>query len=147
MSNARYEGGASIIFYVGDQVLLQKRTTDAPIWPSRWGTFGGHIEDGETPDQAAVREIGEELGIDVDPGSIETLCEFPIEIIDIPGDLYFFTAPLPVELDQIKLMEGAGFGLFSEDEIEGLSMIPGAKRAVRRLFSTKKADGKMTGAA
>ena len=146
MPNASYEGGAAIIFFVGDQVLLQKRTSDAPMWPSNWGAFGGHIEDGETPREAALREISEELGFDPDPDSLEEVCEFPIEIVDVPGDLYFFAAPLPVELDQIKLMEGVGFALFHERELRGLTLMPSARRALKKYFSMR-AEGKMTGAA
>ena len=31
-----------------------------------WGLPGGHIEAGETPEQAAHREVGEELGIEIE---------------------------------------------------------------------------------
>lgn len=116
------------------------------MWPSYWGTFGGRIEEGETAREAAAREIQEELGFDVAPESLDEVCEFPIEIVDMPGNLYFFATPLPVSLDSVKLMEGDGFALLSREEVRSLPMVPGARRALERYFAGM-AEGEMTGAA
>lgn len=43
--------------------FLQLRDRAAPIYPNRIGLFGGHLEPGETPDQAVVREAAEELSV------------------------------------------------------------------------------------
>ena len=43
------------------EILLQHRSADAPTYPDHWAFFGGHIEDGETPEQAVTREAMEEL--------------------------------------------------------------------------------------
>jgi|GEM_PF-5261946 len=55
------------IFIKGDTFLLQHRDQNAPYDPNTWGFFGGHIEDGETPEQALRREIQEELQIEIVP--------------------------------------------------------------------------------
>ena len=47
-----------------DHILLLRRGVTAPWAPGLWGLPGGYIEDGETPAHAAVRELGEEAGID-----------------------------------------------------------------------------------
>ena len=41
--------------------FLQKRTADAPRAPGFIGLFGGGIEEGETSEQAMMREVKEEL--------------------------------------------------------------------------------------
>lgn len=41
--------------------LLQLRDAAAPTYPSHWGLFGGHVEPGESPQDALWRELHEEL--------------------------------------------------------------------------------------
>ncbi len=45
-------------------ILLQKRSMNKDVAPGRWDTsVGGHVDAGETVDDALRREMGEELGI------------------------------------------------------------------------------------
>lgn len=45
------------------KLLLGRRGPDRRWLPDAWDVFGGHIEAGETPEQALRRELAEELGI------------------------------------------------------------------------------------
>ena len=48
----------------GKSILLQKRKMTKDIQPGKWDTaVGGHLMVGESYEQAAAREMGEELGI------------------------------------------------------------------------------------
>ena len=52
------------VFNSRGEVYLQKRPEWKDIQPGKWDTsVGGHIDFGETPEQALVREVREELGI------------------------------------------------------------------------------------
>lgn len=46
------------------RVLLGLRHRDRSSFPGVWDVPGGHIEPGESPRQALLRELREELGID-----------------------------------------------------------------------------------
>ncbi len=52
------------VFNSRGEVYLQKRPEWKDIQPGKWDTsVGGHIDYGETPETALVREVREELGI------------------------------------------------------------------------------------
>lgn len=52
------------VFNSRGEVYLQKRPEWKDIQPGKWDTsVGGHIDYGETPEQALIREVREELGI------------------------------------------------------------------------------------
>jgi len=52
---------AAILSADGKQVLAARRTSP-PEAAGRWELPGGKVEEGETPEAALIREIGEELG-------------------------------------------------------------------------------------
>lgn len=53
-----------LVFSEDDQILLQKRSPTKDINPGLWDTSAaGHVDWGESYDDCAARELGEELGI------------------------------------------------------------------------------------
>ena len=56
-----------LVFNSSGQLFLQLRALDKDVQPDRWDTsVGGHVDAGEQYDDAARREMREELGIDND---------------------------------------------------------------------------------
>lgn len=46
------------------RLLVQKRSKQKELYPGRWdNSAAGHVDSGETYEQAALRELGEELGL------------------------------------------------------------------------------------
>ena len=53
-----------LLFDRHGRLLIYLRDDKPEIpFPNRWDFFGGHLEGDETPEQALVREVSEELGV------------------------------------------------------------------------------------
>src|SRR5579859_5489557 len=93
-----------------NQVLLHLRDDKPTIpYPNMWGLPGGHIEEGETPNQCIIREMKEELGIEFDPVSFVTAAQWSF------GFEYTFWARANFEIKDITLTEGQAIGWFTFD--------------------------------
>lgn len=56
---------ADALLFRGDELLLELRPPHATSYAGQWDTPGGRVEAGETTDAALVREMREELGIEL----------------------------------------------------------------------------------
>lgn len=54
----------------GAAVILTRRGSRLNDHPGQWALPGGRIDDGETPLEAAIREVSEEIGIELDEGNL-----------------------------------------------------------------------------
>ncbi len=126
--------GVGVILYRADQILLQLRTFDAKSFPSFWGTFGGQIEDDELPESAAIREIDEELGVRLEQSRLTSLGTINVPRGIETAKVYCFSAALEVELRDLSLGEGDGFGLFTLHEVYNLRLTPETRLAVDRHY-------------
>ncbi len=72
-----------IIFDEDNNVLLQKRSSSKKIFANLWSIFlKGHIQAGETPIDACIREINEEVGLIANPDNLKYLYTLYEEHID-----------------------------------------------------------------
>jgi 8-oxo-dGTP pyrophosphatase MutT (NUDIX family) len=90
------------------RVLLQERDEHAPIDPERWGLSGGHLEPGEDPEAGARREVEEETGLRLEPGTLQLY-----EVFDVFHPVYgsidrvhVFVARVDLTDDDIDCREG-----------------------------------------
>lgn len=67
-----YEIGVFVI-NKNKEVLLQKRSANKKINPNKWGLCAGHVDSGEDIDTAAIRELNEEIGLNVSLNELNIL--------------------------------------------------------------------------
>ncbi len=104
---------AIAIIYQSNQFLMQLRDDIPTIrYPGKWGLFGGHIELGETPEIALIRELKEEINLDVE--QVQKFGIYP----DNEVLRHVFSVPLNVDIEQLTLNEGWDFKLISPTEIK-----------------------------
>lgn len=60
---ARVHDCVGALLVNADRILLGRRRDDCDWLAGAWDVFGGHVEAGETGEQAIARELAEELGI------------------------------------------------------------------------------------
>ncbi|MBD2090991.1 NUDIX hydrolase [Microcoleus sp. FACHB-1515] len=103
---------AIAILYQNQQFLMQLRD-DIPgiFWPAHWAFFGGHLDPGETPEIAMLRELQEEIGYR--PPQV-TLFE---RYEDVQVIRHVFYAPLTVPLSKLELNEGWDLGLLTLEDV------------------------------
>jgi len=95
------------------EVLLQRRPEDKENG-GRWDkTVGGHVDEGESFDRAAVREAGEELFHDASSPWVRLVgddAEFArvVAETDPTRQVLFFRAALQLNLRDVRLLPGGG---------------------------------------
>ena len=112
------------------KVLLQLRDNIPDIpWPGTWGTFGGQVEEGETPREAIKREILEELTYEIpDP---EYFGNFPFDGYDI----YMYRLVIPdLALDDVTVAEGQRAQFMSLADVLGAECAANCREIVMAYY-------------
>lgn len=85
------------------KILFQLRDGNGKN-PNKWGIFGGGINKNETPLNALIREIKEELGIQI--SKLEIIKEYTLPLIDYHiFEIYLNKSPKKSELKEGKDMK------------------------------------------
>lgn len=89
-------------------LLLQERDSGAPRSPDLWGMVGGHVEDGESFEEAVYREVTEETGLVLAPGSLELWRDAPFTYRDPDEDFHFHVYVGPSDARDADIVVGEG---------------------------------------
>ncbi len=109
--------------------------------PGMVDIIGGHMDDGETPEQTALREVSEELkdrttGQAFVPPAIQ---HFKTFVDDRPGEHNIFTCELDAVPD-IYTVEGQGLVFLTRDQARATDFAYGYSQVVNEYLDTHPAD-------
>lgn len=122
--------GCSILFVDETNRLLLFLRDDIQGLPyaNMWDIPGGHVEDGESPEQCIVREMKEEIGIRLDRFILFNIYDFNDRIE------YVYLSSQSLNIDQLVLTEGQALGWFSREDIEKTELAYGFNRVANDYY-------------
>jgi len=114
-------------------LYLRDNKPDIPF-PDHWDLIGGHIEEGETPEEALIREVKEELDIDLKDYTFYKRYDC------LTGDAYenikyIYYGKINLPIEEITLMEGVRPQYFSRAEIPNVKFANILKSIVMNYIS------------
>lgn len=125
--------GCSILFISSsDHILLFLRDNKPEIpYPDMWDVPGGHVEQGETPEECIVREMKEEMDLDLKGFSLFSEKEFSDRIE------YTYWKEEDLDIGAVTLMEGQRLKWFSREEAARTPLAYGFNTIVESFFSSR----------
>ena len=124
------------------EFLLYLRDNKSGIpFPDHWDLIGGHVEEGETPEEALVREFKEELGLDLKEYSFYKKYEC------LTGDAYenikyIYSGKINLPVEEITLLEGVRPQYFSREEIPNVRFANILRSIVMEYIADSITEGK-----
>ena len=85
------------------ELLFQKRPKETKWNPNVWGFFGGKNENNETKEQCLIREMKEEINLDLNINELNLL---KIDIYENTECYFFYHIIKPAQINKLKLLEG-----------------------------------------
>jgi len=100
----------------GEFLLYLRDNKPGIPFPDHWDLIGGHVEEGETPEEALVREFKEELDLDLKEYTFYKKYEC------LTGDAYenikyIYSGKINLPIEKVTLLEGVRPQYFSRREI------------------------------
>ncbi len=99
--------GIILVNRKGDILLIHRENDPNIPAPNKWDIVGGHVELGESLEEALIREVKEEICLHLE--SYQKFGEFH----DQEAERYVYIGSIEKRLDELCLREGQGFGFFS----------------------------------
>jgi 8-oxo-dGTP diphosphatase len=115
-------------------LLLLRDNKSTITFPNHWTLIGGKVEDSETPETAAHRELAEETGL---RANLSFWKRYDREHTLFIVDQYIYTGKMDTPPEMLVLGKGQALQFFKPAEIGRLKIGYGFKALLNEYFSTK----------
>jgi len=120
----------------GGEILLLLRDDKPDIsYPNHWTLVGGKVEEDETPEQAAHRELHEETGLTAD---LVFWKRYDRQHPTLIVDQHVYTGRVDVPQEPLVLGEGQAVRFFKAHDIKGLPIGFGFDTLLDEYFLTQR---------
>ena len=117
---------AAIIHHEGKYLATQRGYGD---YKGQWEFPGGKIEEGETPQEALIREIKEELDISIIVGELLDIVEYDYPTFHLSMQCFWAT----IEDGELILKEHMAAKWLKKDELESVNWLPADEGLVEKI--------------
>ena len=124
----KVEQAAALILQHEESVLILQRGPTAPWYPNAWNLPGGGVDEGETHEEAALRECREETGIELSSACYICKNEHP------DYHVLFFEALCDKRPEVHLNFENTNYTWITKSQLGAYNFVPDVKEAIEGLF-------------
>ena len=119
----------------GEVLLLLRDNKSTIVFPNHWTLIGGKVEESETPEMAAHRELAEETGLKASLSFWKRYDrQHPLFIVD----QHIYTGKVEVSSESLIRGEGQAIQFFKPEETQRLKIGYGFKALLDEYFLGQK---------
>lgn len=126
---------ANVFIRKDGKYLLMKRSSDKKYAPNKIHPFGGKIDQNENPYAGTIREIKEEVGIDIKNLKLEAVILEKTDEKDLPVNWLIFHFSADYDKGEVKINEEGEAVCLSKDEIQNADLFPSVKSIINHILN------------
>jgi len=130
-----HRGAHVFVFNSKGELLLQKRSMEKEQYAGFWGDITGHIDSGESYEEAARREMKEEIGIEA---RLEFLMKFRKRFENDQEIIKFFRCkhegPFKIDKEEVQFVKFFSLEKIKEMLEKGEDFTPGTRIALEEFL-------------
>ena len=126
---------ANVFIRKNGKYLLMKRSSKKKYAPNKIHPFGGKVDQDENPYDGAIREIKEEIGINIKNLKLEAVILEKTDEKDLPANWLIFHFSADYQSGEVKLTEEGEAVYLTPEEVKASDLFPSVKSVINNILS------------